>query len=493
MIFTDILLTSLAYASIIIATLRASSRLLYLLEHGSIGAMEGPLILGPNEMKDIASATPVWDLSYAFQQGVQLSLFPEFFEYRDHNGEIEYKGKEKSNYNLERTTNIVYNSTYGDYATAQVTAYAPGVFDDLRSRFGVTKESFQNSILNGSFISFQSNSKGAARVGGVFFFTRDGAYMIKTIKKEEVKTFQEMLPNYHEHMKKNGRKSLLTRFSGMFTVTIKHKKTERTETFVIMNSVFPPESSQFIAERYDLKGSTVGRECSEREKARKGSNAILKDLDLAREVELIRSYGQSRKRSTVAHGFKIGWRKKTALLSQLQKDVKFLIKSNVMDYSLLVGVVNMDSRKLDLSLLETLERSKALESKRRNRKGFKRAFYLSIIPIRILAFPFFSVGRRTTALGNNMLSTFLDVPLPYYGAGVCGVDGGAFSIIEGKKAGKRCLFYLGLIDFLQPWTSRKKLERKAKAVMGHNVHAISCVDPEEYGTRFLNFMEAHLS
>ncbi len=29
--------------------------------------------------------------------------------------------------------------------------------------------------------------------------------------------------------------------------------------FLIMNSVFPPESSKFISERFDLKGSTVGR------------------------------------------------------------------------------------------------------------------------------------------------------------------------------------------------------------------------------------------
>ena len=29
--------------------------------------------------------------------------------------------------------------------------------------------------------------------------------------------------------------------------------------FIVMNSVFPAEGSKFISERYDLKGSTVGR------------------------------------------------------------------------------------------------------------------------------------------------------------------------------------------------------------------------------------------
>lgn len=84
MIFTDIFLTSLAYASIIIATLRARSRLLYVLEHGSIGAMEGPLILGPNETKDIACANPVWDLSYAFQQGKIAIMKKIDFGFRPH-------------------------------------------------------------------------------------------------------------------------------------------------------------------------------------------------------------------------------------------------------------------------------------------------------------------------------------------------------------------------------------------------------------------------
>lgn len=509
MIFADAFLASLAYASMIIATLRAGSRAFYLAKHDYIGAMEGPSILGPKDVDNLADATPLWDLSHAFQQGVQLALFPEYFEYHEQSDGLESKSfkHEKGNkwiydYDLKRTTTICYNSTSGNDVTAQVTAYAPEVFADLRSRFGITKESFQKSILGDeSFISFQSNSKGAARVGGAFFFTRDGAYMIKTIKKEEVKTVLDMLPNYHKHIEKNGKKSLLTRFSGIFTVTIKEKKTktffseekEHPETFVIMNSVFPAEASLFISERYDLKGSTVGRECSEQEKATKGSNAVLKDLDLVREVELIRSYDEPRRRSFAKYGFNVGSKQKAALLSQLKRDVRFLIESNVMDYSLLVGVVNMEGGKLDISLLETLERSKSLEAQRKNRKGLKRAFYCSTVPFRVLSSPLFFIGRRTIALSNNILSSVLNFPLPYYGAGVCGVDGGVLSSMDGRKAGKRCVFYLGLIDFLQPWTTRKIRERQLKGLMGYNVHAISCVDPEEYGIRFLEFVDANLS
>jgi hypothetical protein len=69
------------------------------------------------------------------------------------------------------------------------------------------------------YVSFQSNSKGAARAGTFFFFTADGAYMIKTVKNEEARAFLGMLPEYHRFMSGvNGRNSLLTRIFGMYSV-----------------------------------------------------------------------------------------------------------------------------------------------------------------------------------------------------------------------------------------------------------------------------------
>ena len=47
-------------------------------------------------------------------------------------------------------------------------------------------------------------------------------------------------------------------------------------TFVVMNAVFPAEASSFVTERFDLKGSTVGREVSQEELERKGRDAVLK-------------------------------------------------------------------------------------------------------------------------------------------------------------------------------------------------------------------------
>jgi len=62
---------------------------------------------------------------------------------------------------------------------AHIKAFAPNTFAKLRTRFGINEEQFLSSLARGGpNVSFQSNSKGAARVGGFFFFSRDGAYMV---------------------------------------------------------------------------------------------------------------------------------------------------------------------------------------------------------------------------------------------------------------------------------------------------------------------------
>lgn len=77
---TDGVLAVLAYASTLVATLRAGSRALYLLEHDHIDVIEGPPILGPNETGETTS--PLWELTQLFQQSVRLALDPEQIEYR---------------------------------------------------------------------------------------------------------------------------------------------------------------------------------------------------------------------------------------------------------------------------------------------------------------------------------------------------------------------------------------------------------------------------
>lgn len=84
----DTFLAILAYGSTLVATLRAGSRALYLMEHDQIDVMDGPLILGPNDVTILPNGTatievsPLWELASVFQQSVRLALEPDTMEYR---------------------------------------------------------------------------------------------------------------------------------------------------------------------------------------------------------------------------------------------------------------------------------------------------------------------------------------------------------------------------------------------------------------------------
>lgn len=78
--WSDSVLAALTYVSTLVATLRAGSRALYLIEHEHIDVIEGPLILGPGMKSNETS--PLWELAQLFQQGVRLALDPGSMEYR---------------------------------------------------------------------------------------------------------------------------------------------------------------------------------------------------------------------------------------------------------------------------------------------------------------------------------------------------------------------------------------------------------------------------
>ena len=455
---------------------------------------------------------------------------------------------------------------------AQLKSYCPETFGDLRSSvFGISEKQYLQSVL-GTMVSFQSNSKGAARSGGIFFFTSDGAYMIKTIPNREKETLLKILPDYYDHMKRNGRSSLLTRFCGMYGIEIEEEDEAKTVeakdtkspkdvlgflsdlgesssssfaptgkkyTFVVMNAVFPAEASSFISERFDLKGSTVGREVSHEDLESKGRMAVLKDLDLSREVAHVRrkqrqqqreeeldifktNLGQKhwwnrqrrgRRKKGDPAGFTIGATAKAALLSQLRKDVHFLTKCQVMDYSLLVGVVNTDNIDTGLGgsnkagpltpeMVETIQEQKKdlrrfegpdRNNRRRRRPKLDSALIHTLTtPVRLMLSPPVYVARKSWNTLRLTLNSIVTAPMPYYGSGQTGVYGGKLSVLHGKRKGDIAVYYLGLIDFLQPWTTRKVIERRLKGLAGYDTNAVSAVTPEEYGSRFLEFLDKHI-
>lgn len=143
-------------------------------------------------------------------------------------------------YTMEYNT-LVHNSTN---TTATLRAYAPKVFHSLRQSFGISPETFFRVLLDsGPYVSFHTNSKGSA-TNAFFFFTPDGAFLIKTIKPAEKKSLLSILPRYAEYMTEQQGRSLLSQVCGLYEVTLRDTTASsppRTYSVIIMNSVFPTE------------------------------------------------------------------------------------------------------------------------------------------------------------------------------------------------------------------------------------------------------------
>ncbi len=153
--------------------------------------------------------------------------------------------------------------------------YHPQVFRNIREHFGIDAAEYTMTVTDNQYLEFISNSKS----GQFFFYTHNKQFMIKTMSKEECKFLRRILPDYYNYVSKNPN-TLLTRYYGIHRVKPSGGKKIR---FLIMGSVFFTEN--FIHENYDLKGSTIGRSATDKEKQQEVP--VYKDLDfLERKVRI---------------------------------------------------------------------------------------------------------------------------------------------------------------------------------------------------------------
>jgi 1-phosphatidylinositol-4-phosphate 5-kinase len=190
--------------------------------------------------------------------------------------------------------------------------YAPWVFRHLRAHFRLDPADYLMS-LTGKYILSELGSPGKS--GSFFYFSRDYKYIIKTIHHGEHKFLRKILKDYYQHVSDNPN-TLLSQFYGLHRVKMPYGKKIH---FVVMNNLFPPHRD--IHQTFDLKGSTLGRDYRE-EDLKKNPRATLKDLNWLRRKEHL----------------ELGMTKKRLFLEQLHKDVRLLQRLQIMDYSLLVGI-----------------------------------------------------------------------------------------------------------------------------------------------------------
>ncbi|KAF8591368.1 SAICAR synthase-like protein [Ramaria rubella] len=368
--------------------------------------------------------------------------------------EDDFTAKHKFSFDIignELTPSAKYDFKFKDYA--------PWVFRELREEYFRLDPADYLLSLTAKYILSELGSPGKS--GSFFYFSRDYRFIIKTIHHNEHKFLLSILKDYYHHVKTNPH-TLLSRFYGLHRVKLPRG---RKIHFVIMNNLFPPHRD--IHETYDLKGSTVGRLYPE-DKAAENPRAVLKDLNwIDRQKQL-----------------ELGPEKRAFLTEQIRSDLEFLKKVNVMDYSLLVGVHNMQRGNRDNLRSNTLKvfspdvprmrrKSSQVNAKREEAFAIRKAMRESDPK---------ALGAETTKLPDEEPIDDRQYFLFYQ-------DEGGYRATSEFNTPQDTIYYLGIIDICTPYSTLKKLEHFWKGLKADR-HKISPVEPVEYAQRFFNFLTA---
>ena len=191
--------------------------------------------------------------------------------------------------------------------------HAPLAFRHLREHFGVHADDYLVSIC-GECSLRELGTPGKS--GAVFYLTEDGKFLIKTVSRKESKFLRQILPNYYNYVMRS-ENTLLPRFFGLIRITTANHRRIR---LVIFNNLLPQSLS--VHEKYDLKGSTLGRYATPEEK--RDPNVTLKDLDFN-------------------HTMLLSHKNHQLLRGQIESDLAWLRTLQIMDYSLLL-LLNFPAR-----------------------------------------------------------------------------------------------------------------------------------------------------
>lgn len=192
----------------------------------------------------------------------------------------------------------------------------PREFEKLRIKFQVPQVNFTDMMMLTT----------AGRSKSRFFITNDGEFFLKSIPREESETLLEILPAYLKHVEENWQTTLLVPI--IASLEIVHGNGE-WEFSVLMKSAFPGKfnlDSHSLDKLYDLKGATVRRKANAITLAENEGKALL-DVNWLDNHEKI----------------DIGVKASIELKKSLKKDLAFLMKNNLVDYSFLVGVKNSEA------------------------------------------------------------------------------------------------------------------------------------------------------
>ncbi|OMO64365.1 hypothetical protein CCACVL1_21816 [Corchorus capsularis] len=185
--------------------------------------------------------------------------------------------------------------------------YCPRAFRLLRDIDNIDNDDYILSVCSDEIIRKVSSG---AKPGNLFLLSKDTRFVIKTLRKSEVKVVIEMLPCYYNHIRKY-RNTILSKLYGVHVV----KPGGGVKAyFLVARNVL--KSDALMHRCYDLKGSLQGRK-GKKMRIREKTIHKESDLDFLFYIEPL-----------VRH----------RLLAQIKHDCAFLEAVGIMNYSLLLGL-----------------------------------------------------------------------------------------------------------------------------------------------------------
>ncbi|XP_058452360.1 uncharacterized protein LOC131431008 isoform X6 [Malaya genurostris] len=343
--------------------------------------------------------------------------------------------------------------------------YAPIAFRYFRDLFGIQPDDFMMSMCSAPLREL--SNPGAS--GSIFYLTDDDEFIIKTVQHKEGEFLQKLLPGYYMNLNQNPR-TLLPKFFGLYCYQCNSKNVR----LVAMNNLLPSYVKMHL--KYDLKGSTYKRKANKVERSK--SSPTYKDLDFMEHHP---------------NGIFLEADTCNALIKTIQRDCRVLESFKIMDYSLLVGVHNLDQAlkekqeaaakarsdgesdyedapEADQYMVQEREEQRTSALNRSRNSTYGKMLIRSINRQRLVAH---STAMESIQAESEPIDEEDDVP-----------PGG---IPARSEKGERLLLFIGIIDILQSYRLRKKLEHTWKSII-HDGDTVSVHRPSFYAQRFQDFM-----
>ena len=381
-----------------------------------------------------------------------------------------------SKYDFKFHNKIEMEAVYGTaFKKCKFKDYAPYVFQNIRKQFGITNESyiqsigintFRNAFFDKLYLMLSETSTGKS--GSFFFHTSDGKFMIKTIKKNEFEKLMQHLSSYHKFLLKNNN-TFLPKFFGLHQIKcIKDGRVVYDIYIVVMNNVFNMDNPNLIKNKYDLKGSRFKR-LTKRDEVVKG--AAKKDLNFLNEGIVLE--------------FDKGV--KEVLMRQFEIDSDFLSRHKIIDYSLLLGIIKKEDDRKSYYVKDNFENKsknsfceKYKNSFDENDNFFKRNTHNIKDEENE---EFFDGGKIGKILDDN--KKLIKIKNNYKNNDF---DDEKISLNYFRSKNGKVHYYMGIIDTLTYFGVLKKSEYLSKRIFQDKT--ISCVPPKEYKERFVNFLDS---